>query len=785
MPNNIQNQLYEAFDKPILDESDTYVPSFILMLDGLDEITVDYDQLIDEIEEYAKKFRGIQIVITNTDLLEYRWAKTFNKIELVPPQITITDDLLSDSVLTGSSLDELLKNPMMKQLYSEAEEVISRHLDNTAFEFKIPVTRRGELMWNYFEVELAKHYEKYEMTDDGDFLYFRYKFLLKHFLPYVAFLMQKKGVAYFDEDQMQEAIKEVAEAIYQRYFLKIFKEYRRFFAYFNLDATDWVKEEERFELLTLQLVSNFVMFVEDTGKFQFSHQLYRDYLAAVHIRNDIFIALKQFKLPTSLVERKLPTKDYMWLILGELEGEHYHHGEINTPISQRTLLEQTLERCRGIYNRDRIGDIIWNILQIWKNLRGNLSGLDLSGLDLRGVSLNGVKLQDQDHKHEYPVRLNQTLINRKVFFEGNERGGVVDVRFSKIMTVDSGYDRAGYDKSLFFASASDDGTLKLWDVETKRCFTIADDSNAPITSVDFSENGRYVAYVDENSMLRMWDLKDGNRAFEEDAHDGEVITCVRFSPDGRFIATSSEDTTIKIWQVKNEVPHLYSTIEKAFPTINCVAFSPNGKYLACGTWDRKVALFDWQADKMLWMNDKHYSIVTSLAFSPDGQHLVSGSSDDTVFEWKVADGSIEAQYKDHHGGVNAVDYSQDGVWIASASGDEHIKLWERETGEAVHTLLGHTDYVMSVQFSPDNKYLLSGSKDGTIRLWDLSTFELFHTFDNYNGLFVQGCDFQRLHKDSHLQNADKALLKQFGAIFNYEDETTWQDLVDRLCYLFE
>ena len=205
-------------------------------------------------------------------------------------------------------------------------------------------------------------------------------------------------------------------------------------------------------------------------------------------------------------------------------------------------------------------------------------------------------------------------------------------------------------------------------------------------------------------------------------------------------------------------------------------------------WDIIGNYGRWQAEECLWVKSKHFSKVTGITFSPDSQYVLSTSSDDTVFEWHVSDGAVQQQYMEHHSGVNDVSCHPTQPWLASASGDHFIKIWDRNTGDSIHTLTGHTDYVTSVQFSPDGKYILSGSNDGTIKLWTLSEkdkYECVHSFDNYNGLFVQGCDFQKIHKDSHLQTIDKQILRQFGAIFDEKDEKVWEDLTNRLCYLFE
>ena len=71
------------------------------------------------------------------------------------------------------------------------------------------------------------------------------------------------------------------------------------------------------------------------------------------------------------------------------------------------------------------------------------------------------------------------------------------------------------------------------------------------------------------------------------------------------------------------------------------------------------------------------------------------------------------------------------------------------------------------------------------RFLELETYSCIQTFSNHNGLHVQGIDFRDLHQDSHLPSSDKGLLRQYGAIFNNEDEQIWHELVNRLCYLYE
>lgn len=780
------NQLYDIFRIPIVDELGDKHPNFILFLDGLDEVIIEHGQLLDEIEEFANDAAGVQVIITNSEPLPHTWAKDFNLIELASRRVDFGDEILTSSSFTNNSLEMLMENPMMSEIYREGEEVVIRHLENEHLKFLLPVTTRGELLWNHFEVLLAKQYENFMKDRYEPFFYYRFKFMMRHFMPFLAHLMEKQGVLYFNEEQLQSAIDHICDKLYNRHFLRTYKEYRRDFSYFNLAADSWVKEEERFGILSEYLINEYPMFIQEEDKYEFSHQLYRDYLAAVHIRNDINLSLKKYLLPSSLSERKLSSKNQLFLLLGELEGEHYHQGiEGNTFTEESTLLEQTLERCRNVYDKKIIGFTVWNILNIWKELRGELSGLDLSALDLRGFSLNGVKLQQSDHTQSHSVNLRNTLIDRNVFLAGSEKGQVLHARFSNLLKFPDSY--VGYDNETMqlFATASADGTVKLWDIASRRCFNIFDEAKEEVTAVEFSPNGKYVYGASKDGFLRIWDIEKGELIFEVLAHPAPLKS-VRVSPDGDFLATCSEDSTIKIWH-KKRYNHFseHVTLEGHSKTVECLTFSHDGQYLVSGGWDRKVILWDWQGEKAIWVKDNHVSVVNDVEFSPDDKYILSGSSDDTILEWEVSTGNLHQKYYEHHQGVNSVAYSPNGKSIASGSSDENIVIWDRKTGKTSFKLKDHNYYVLSVMFSPDGKYLLSGSADGTIKLWDIATGECSHTFSNYNGLHVQGVDFRRLHKDSHLQVTDKKVLRQFGGIFNDEDESVWLDLTDRLCYLFD
>jgi hypothetical protein len=70
--------------------------------------------------------------------------------------------------------------------------------------------------------------------------------------------------------------------------------------------------------------------------------------------------------------------------------------------------------------------------------------------------------------------------------------------------------------------------------------------NRSITSLAVSPNGRVLASASDDSTVRLWEVISGEEVRRFGGHDEEV-TCVAFAPDGRTLASSSWDCTLLIW----------------------------------------------------------------------------------------------------------------------------------------------------------------------------------------------------------------------------------------------
>jgi hypothetical protein len=144
------------------------------------------------------------------------------------------------------------------------------------------------------------------------------------------------------------------------------------------------------------------------------------------------------------------------------------------------------------------------------------------------------------------------------------------------------------------ASASNDNTIKLWNLETKKEITTLNGHSSSVGSVTFSPDGKTLASA--SNTIKLWNLETKKEITTLNGHSS-LVESVTFSPDGKTLASASYDKTIKLWnlETKKEITTLNGIVVRYGALVSAqmgklslrlVRTKPSN----CGIWRRKKKL---------------------------------------------------------------------------------------------------------------------------------------------------------------------------------------------------
>ena len=247
-----------------------------------------------------------------------------------------------------------------------------------------------------------------------------------------------------------------------------------------------------------------------------------------------------------------------------------------------------------------------------------------------------------------------------------------------------------------------------------------------VNAVVISPLGNILASASDDKTIKLWNLQTGELIHTFFGHSA-TVDAVAISPDGRMLVSGSFDRKVIEWKLdkKAMIREFYSDYGSPYShrygSVYSVAFSCDGETIASASGDKSIKLWNQRNGALVQKLSGHSDKVLSVSFRPQSMMMASGSADQTIKVWPVGIAESVRTFVGHSDWVYAIAFSQDGKMIVSGSADGTVKLWNVDTGELINTLSGHSDAVISVAISPDRETMASGSRDGTVKLWNLQT----------------------------------------------------------------
>jgi len=390
-----------------------------------------------------------------------------------------------------------------------------------------------------------------------------------------------------------------------------------------------------------------------------------------------------------------------------------------------------------------------SIIRIWNSRTGLAIGDHAATYEIGSVAIS------RDGKVVAAGSLDTNMID--VWDLETPKGGSISVQ-NTVVPVSIAFSPDG----LHLAAIGHD-RIRLWnrrtgqEAETSRHLD-------EIHSAAYSPDGLYIASASIDGTIRIWNARSG-RAAAEPLPEPSRISCVAVSCDNTFIVSGSSDGSVRVWDAQNSELMLQPLLGHK-GKISSIAISSNGQLVASGS--------DLEFDGNMLQSADHHpirlwhaltgetidgllgrvgGIVMDVAFSPDASQLASVSvalssslwyyMEKTVHVWNLRRRTFWVFRTDSEPpGFASIAFSPDGRLLAAAVGATgQVHIWHTHNGQPLGMILPTSDFpIRFLAFSSDGARLVTSTHDGTLRVSDISSGQLVavHKDDVGESAYISG-----------------------------------------------
>jgi len=173
-----------------------------------------------------------------------------------------------------------------------------------------------------------------------------------------------------------------------------------------------------------------------------------------------------------------------------------------------------------------------------------------------------------------------------------------------------------------------------------RSLSVTDGKSGKFSAALWGSLNQNIISASDDGYLRLWDVETGEQVQSELAHR-KAINDMQFSKDQTMIITASSDFTAKLWDARTL--ELLKTFQSDRP-VNSAAVSPTHPYVILGggqeamnvtTTSAKAGHFETDFYHIVYSEflgavKGHFGPINTLCFNPTGRQFVSGAEDGYV-----------------------------------------------------------------------------------------------------------------------------------------------------------
>lgn len=274
------------------------------------------------------------------------------------------------------------------------------------------------------------------------------------------------------------------------------------------------------------------------------------------------------------------------------------------------------------------------------------------------------------------------------------------------------------------ATAAEDGTIRLFDVNNEMESVILVDLDRDFLTVQFSPDGQYLLAGNGRGEIWSWRVSSGEEHLAPFlAHQSDIWEIV-FHPSKPIFVTASSDGRVRIWNLDTG-----SLLSEPFAdiatNIRGVQISERGLLIA---GDEKGRVLFWNTDTSTFQgasSAKHDSQVIDVALQQSGSLLVSLGLDHVLRTWRRSNEGPSQQITFQEDGAYGLALSADGQRIATGDSTGHVRIFSSQSNQAIGLPLSlSAARLWAVALDKHGQFAAAGDQKGTIGIWEVDTGRL-------------------------------------------------------------
>lgn len=236
------------------------------------------------------------------------------------------------------------------------------------------------------------------------------------------------------------------------------------------------------------------------------------------------------------------------------------------------------------------------------------------------------------------------------------------------------------------ASGSSDSTIKVWDLSgAARCLTTLQGHGGPVACVAALEvestvragSSPLLASASEDGTIKIWSVEGAGQCLQTLRGHIRMVRCLVSLGSAR-LASGSDDELVKIWEVQADAcgdhpGRCVQTLQGHGDSVFSLASLSSGRRTASGSKDGTVRVWDVGSGCLMRTLRGHGGPVRSIADLGSGL-LASGSEDSRIMIWNTETGVCVGTLEGHAFSVMSVVVLRPGLF-ASGSRDDTVQLW--------------------------------------------------------------------------------------------------------------